>query len=403
MTGPAGEPDKAWDDPAWAEPRDTPWRAGCRWLQARWRAERLHLLPGPHRPGADPQRLVASMLPEHVDWTANFITPAAARAAQGLSSTHAGGIVDEDRLRRNLLSSQPACLNLFAPLAEHPGTVAAWLRSAIPTLPDDLEVESVEFEWAPPSHEHFGGGSAFDAFVTYTSGHGRGVVGIETKYAEDLAEQAPRRIRDTYAAFTRDSGLWLSDAVPRLMDPRLRQLWLNTLLGQSLLLRGDGRFTHGAVLVLTCRDDVDALDATVDVASELADDHATGFDGLHWSSYEAVMAAAREDPALASFADEFTDRYLDFEPVSHKLHETDSRLHEHGPTADAAADLESAYTTLDAIYERTVGSDSIVASTATAPAPLWSTVELRVAAHRLGTATAALKGARIRASRATRS
>ena len=207
------------------------------------------------------------MLSEDVDWTANFFTPAAARAAQGLSATHTGGIVDEDRLRRNLLSSQPACLNLFAPLADRPDTVATWLRSAIPTLPEDLTVERIEFEWAPPPHQHFGGGSAFDAFVTYTSGHGRGFVGIETKYAEDLAEQAPGRIRDTYSDFTRDSGLWLPDAAPRLMQPRLRQLWLNTLLGQSLLLRGDGRFARGAVMVLTCRDDIDALDSTVDVAS----------------------------------------------------------------------------------------------------------------------------------------
>ena len=137
-------------------------------------------------------------------------------------------------------------------------------------------------------------------------------------------------------------------------------------------------------------------------ASELADDHATGFGGLHWSSYEAVMAAAREEPALASFAAQFTERYLHFNSVRHRLAESDSRLRNHDPTADAAVAMASAYTALGAVYERAVGEGSLVASAATAPAPPRSAVELRVAARRLGAATAALKGARIRASRATR-
>jgi hypothetical protein len=109
-------PAPSWDDDYWLEARDTEWRRGCRWLQSCWRETELGLPAGPHRPptpGKEPRRTrpVASTLPLDVDWSVNYLTPEAATAAERLVETHAGGLVDNDRLRRNLLSSQPVCIN----------------------------------------------------------------------------------------------------------------------------------------------------------------------------------------------------------------------------------------------------------------------------------------------------
>jgi hypothetical protein len=143
-----------WDDPSWAERGDNAWAASRRWLQAWWRATVLELPPGQ---ATSPKRQtpVASMLPAEVGWDANFLSPEASEAARRLVDEHAGGLVDADRLRRNLLSSQPLCVNLYGHLQHHPQVLRAWLRSL--GLAVD-EVEEVRLEWAPPSTEHFGGG-----------------------------------------------------------------------------------------------------------------------------------------------------------------------------------------------------------------------------------------------------
>lgn len=154
----------AWDDSAWEEAADTPWAAGCRWLQAWWRKERLSAPPGPHRV-SDPDRLVASMLPVDGWHDANFLNAdVVAAVEQRLGQHDAGGLINPDRLRRNLLSSQPLCFNLFGYLAHHPDLVARWLRSI---GCDAVEVTTVKVESAPVKEKPSGGGAAFDAFVEY--------------------------------------------------------------------------------------------------------------------------------------------------------------------------------------------------------------------------------------------
>jgi hypothetical protein len=135
-----------WDVPQWTERDDDAWAASGRWLQAWWRAAVLELPAGPvttqRRRGP-----VASMLPAEVGWDANFLSDEASEAARHLVEYHAGGIVDTDRLRRNLLSSQPLCVNLFEHLQHHPQDLLAWLRSLGLEVTD---IEEVRLEW--PHH-----------------------------------------------------------------------------------------------------------------------------------------------------------------------------------------------------------------------------------------------------------
>lgn len=178
-----------WDDPRWLEKSDNAWQRGLRHQQAWWREERLGQPPGPLIGG---ERLVASMLPRTVGLGPNLMTAearlAAERAIARLSRSGGPGIIQEERLRRNMLSSQPLCFNLFGYLSEHPATLLPWVRQL---SPDAAEVIEVRLEWAPADKPL--GGSAFDAFVEYAlSGGRRGFFGIECKYAENLARAQPK-------------------------------------------------------------------------------------------------------------------------------------------------------------------------------------------------------------------
>src|SRR5687767_9544857 len=106
-----------WHDPAWRVSSDNPLQAGLRLQQAWWRQECrgireagvLHPPPKTGKPSRSHNPLVVSMLPETTNGFApNLMRPEAIDAYRlAKDSLNAGaGIIYEDRLRRNLLSSQ---------------------------------------------------------------------------------------------------------------------------------------------------------------------------------------------------------------------------------------------------------------------------------------------------------
>ena len=300
---PAGpDIDTAWADPAWAESTDSVWQAQLRQMQARWRAERLGLPPGPFS-ATDPSRLVSSTLPLDAPRDANFLTADVAAAVERRLATVGGGLVKEDRLRRFLLSSQPMCFNLFGNFqtADRQQTLLPWVQSINPAA---VDVVRVEVEWAPPAAEHFSGGSAFDAFVEYQlDAGGLGFVGVECKYHEDLVKSDVKRVRDVYKTFTVDSGLWQHDAGPRLDVPGRRQLWLNTLLAQSLASRD--RYSTGQCVVTACAADTSPRSSFDAVRCELVDRST-----MVWSPWELILDTISGHDAWRA---DFQERYLAYD------------------------------------------------------------------------------------------
>lgn len=301
-----------WNDPAWVEPGDNAWRRGLRWQQAWWRSERLHLPPGPHSP-ASPGRLVSSSLPLDADPHANFLTDEAADAAEERLAGAGGGLVHEDRLRRNLLSSQPLCFNLFGHFRSDHRALEAWVRHV--RGDGHVSVTRIELEWAP-THAPLGGGSAFDAFVEYRTDAGTmGFVGVECKYAEHLPATDVPTVRPAYRDYTDASARWRTGASDRLDRRGLRQLWLNTLLAHSLLDTGD--YAEGHVVVAACAADEAARKAVEAVRAELEE----AID-LAWCPYESILPLVDGHDAWRS---EFVTRYLDFRPVTSLLRKDDPR------------------------------------------------------------------------------
>jgi len=235
---------------------------------------------------------------------------------QRLQTKGWGGIVTEDRLLRSLLSSQPVCFNLFGVLARHPDVLLAWVQSlgidavAIePTEQDDPAL--VRIEYAAPKTTHLGSSSAFDACITYRDSAGsRGVVAVETKYAENLADQSITS-DPKYAAATAELGHWKDGAAEVLNRPAPVQCWQNLLLVQKAVqLRTQG-WEHGTFVMVADGRDLGALSATAALAAQL---HYPG-SWVRWSPYQDLVAQARGHEPAADWAQWFNTRYLDLSPI----------------------------------------------------------------------------------------
>ena len=144
----------------------------------------------------------------------NFLTPAI-RALADTRIAEGGGMVDADRLRRNMLSSQPMCFNLFGELAAEPRHGTSLVRAL---WGDHIgEVTSVRFEWAPtPASEYLSDKTAFDAFIEYDASDGKpGFIAIETKLTEPFSQTVYDG--DKYRRWMTQDAPWREDAQPRCL------------------------------------------------------------------------------------------------------------------------------------------------------------------------------------------
>lgn len=296
----------AWDDSSLRVASDSPRTARYRALQSWYREVHLRVPPGLDGRG----RVIASMLPaEEVARRPglNFLTPEGADYANQRSGEvlRTGGTLEEDRLRRNMLSSMPLCFNIFGPLRAEP--VFAAVVSEVFDI-DAASVDTVECEWAPDKALHLNDRTAFDAFVEYRDSAGRlCFLAIETKYTEPFSRK--QYDSELYQRVTETTGYFRAGAGNVLKGPDTNQLWRMAMLAASMLHRGD--FDHGSVAVLSLADDRHAKVAVEGVRNQIVDESFVKF-----ASLEDLAAAAGRHEALDAWAGEFTTRYLDLSPVN---------------------------------------------------------------------------------------
>ncbi len=222
---------------------DSPYQRRARILQALWREEMEYPI-GLHRGRPLGSRLA---MPFAEKTLANYLTEEARSAvrAELESAACEGKLYGYPRIYNDLLSSQPLCFNLFAPMKADPDLAARVLH--------DLSggrvhrVTGIRFEHSPGrgSPHYTGDLSAFDVFVEYaTEEGGRGFCGIEVKYHEDMKERAARH-RPRYDEVAAAMACFQVEALEALRSQPLQQLWRDHLLAGSLLLAGgyqDGFF-----------------------------------------------------------------------------------------------------------------------------------------------------------------
>jgi hypothetical protein len=299
----------AWYDPRLQVTSDGVRRRRFRALQSWYRETQLGVEPGQH--DRHPQ-LVGSMLPkERALDGLNFLHPQiASYVEQRIREVRkANGTLDEDRLRRNMLSSMPLCFNLFGAFrAKRPA--AARVLSAVLRLDIDT-IDQVMVEHAPPASKAvLGDRTAFDAFLAYTTSTGsKGFLGVETKYTEPFSPKAHRpayyEANPAYhwAGFRPGAG-------HRLGRRATNQLWRNTLLAAAT--RRSDRYASGHALVIAGRDDTAAWKAVAAVRTELENPNAM----LRSVSLERLVEQCQLQRSLADWATRFRRRYLDLSPIA---------------------------------------------------------------------------------------
>lgn len=184
-------------------------------------------------------------------------------------------LIEETRLRTNLLSSQPLCFNLFGELKLSSDKALQFFN----ILYDNYfkSIDKIEFEYNPARRDPrlTGDRSAFDVFVEYTSVAGnKGFIGIEVKYSETLNEGVdsvndilnkqfcyePRTRRDRYRELS--IGLFAETNYGELERLPAFQIWRDHLLAVSMCKAFPEKYNEGVFLFLApysnknCRDGV---------------------------------------------------------------------------------------------------------------------------------------------------
>lgn len=159
-------------------------------------------------------------------------------AALAGRDTTSGGIVDERRLRCNLLSSQPLAFNFFGHLASNLDLAT---RVLVPLFGlEGAEVVAIHFEYAPGKPA--GDNSAFDVAVEYKRAGRHGLVGVECKYTDTFSPTEYRR--KAYEQLYKMASSIFKENYEALASSRYNQLFRNQLVGEGLRRRGDFHEVH---------------------------------------------------------------------------------------------------------------------------------------------------------------
>lgn len=301
-----------WNDPSWLETvdRDNPFRAQLRRHQGWWRQkDAARGSAGPLNKSRT--KPVVSLLETSSGFSPNLMTKEAIAAAVAtiarMKSSPGPGLIQVDRLERNLLSSQPLCFNLFGHLSATPTALLPWVQSI-----DDkaTQIDGIQLEIAPTSKPL--GGSAFDAFVEYTASGNRRFLGIECKYAESLATAKPKNV-EKYVVETVPPEWKKGAATPSkdggatpLDTSKLRQFWFNTLLVHRVLAAPpDGEYDRGLSVVVAMEQDTPAREACAAVSKYLEKGEPVRFSSIQ----DVVRLVAGHD----TWKNDFRERYLDLD------------------------------------------------------------------------------------------
>ena len=292
---------------AWVK-SDNAFQQRARLLQALWR-EAQGFPIGPTSKKNDTPLGSRVAMPFAQETLANYLTETireVVRAEVLDPAKRAGKLYSKPRIFNDLLSSQPLCFNLFGELQRDLDLASTVLG----TLTDGRaqRVTAVEFEWSPGQGDprFTGDRSAFDVFIEFQGAQGRGFLGIEVKYHEDLGGAAATH-RARYDEVAEAMGAFDSSCRDRLRQQPLQQIWRDRLLAGSLRLDRPSGYADGAFVFLSPAGNDACASAITDYAACLTD--AETF--MAWT-IEDVVTALR-GVTDASWVGAVADRYLGFD------------------------------------------------------------------------------------------
>ena len=143
------------------------------------------------------------------------------------------GILEEDRLFNNLLSSQPLCFNFFGELKMDTGFALRVLQQFWPKL---TEVKRVVFEFAPVE-KYTNDNSAFDVAFEVLADNQSGLIGLECKYTDTFSKKEYDK-SEYRKIFNQRKGKVFTAMYEEFTAARFNQLFRNQLIAESLIQNG---------------------------------------------------------------------------------------------------------------------------------------------------------------------
>ncbi|WP_167616660.1 PGN_0703 family putative restriction endonuclease [Maribellus sediminis] len=199
--------------------------------QSWWRAFVLGEPPGPHPMRAS--ETVGSSISGGEQSFSNFLDKYASRAVKETldeRNKHSKGMINENRLFNNLLSSQPLCFNFFGRLKYNRDLATIVMQHFYPEV---KQVTAIHFEFAPNAATN-NDNSAHDVAIEFESMDGKkGLIGLECKYSEPFSPKEYRN--DNYKRLYQESDAFTGD-YDELTGTKYNQLFRNQLIVESALL-----------------------------------------------------------------------------------------------------------------------------------------------------------------------
>ena len=218
---------------------DTRFRQAARFLQHLWRVDR-DLPIGHYTDGNDKLRKLGSRISARAgELGANFIDPAILPIVNhALIYRENGAVYDLDRLKTNLLSSQPLVFNTFGLLKRDLRLATRFIAELLPGT--FAEVTDILFETSPGRGDprFTGDGTAFDLAILGRSPTGQRLFcAWESKYSESGYEAVPR-FSGCFDPIAERSGLFVDPAHPALKRNPVQQSFRQICLAQTVLDNG---------------------------------------------------------------------------------------------------------------------------------------------------------------------
>jgi hypothetical protein len=210
-------------------PKENGFKRRMRFHQGWWRACVLAEEQG-HHP-IRKNKLIGSAIQQGAISGKNFLSENIREAVDETiqeRKTYGAGIIEEERLFNNLLSSQPLCFNFFGELKIDTVFALQVLRRFYPGL---TTVNRVIFEYAPDEN-YTNDNSAFDVAFEVQRKNELGLIGFECKFTDTFSQR--EYSRDEYREIYHQSGIFAREYEAYIVG-RYNQLFRNQLIAEALL------------------------------------------------------------------------------------------------------------------------------------------------------------------------
>lgn len=175
----------------------------------------------------------------------NFLTPNTLKAVNETLLKRVdgnSGIIEEDRLFNNLLSSQPLCFNFFGELYADKDFGLLVLKTFYPDL---TKLVSVNFEFAPAIN-YTNDRSAFDIAFEVEVGNKTGLIGFECKYTDTFSfkpsnsnifygDEGNKNYDAYFAIYSNSKACFAKPYFEFVKSKDFNQLFRNQLIGEALI------------------------------------------------------------------------------------------------------------------------------------------------------------------------